>query len=98
MPSVPRNETRLAALDGPHSESPVCVPSAAAAKDDATATAEPPLDPIDDFDGSNAFHTCPDADGEKCPSVANSARLALPMMIAPASRSLATSQASLVGW
>ena len=98
MPSVPRRETRLAALDGPQSESPVCVPSAAAAKDDATATAEPPLEPIDDFDASNAFHTCPEAVDEKCPSLANSDRLALPMMIAPASRSLATIQASLVGW
>ena len=59
MPSVPRSDTREAALDGPHSESPVCVPSAAAAKLDATATADPPDEPIDDFDGSNAFHTCP---------------------------------------
>ena len=98
MPSVPRSDTRLAALDGPHSESPVCVPSAAAAKLEATATAEPPLEPIDDFDGSNAFHTWPLALGLKCPSVANSARLALPMMIAPDSRSLATSHASFLGW
>src|SRR3954470_10351743 len=97
MPSVPRSDTRLAALDGPHSESPVCVPSAAAAKLDAPAPAEPPLEPIELRDGSNAFHTCPKALGLKWPSLANSARLALPTMIAPASRSLATTHASLVG-
>ena len=98
MPSVPRSDTSEAALDGPHSESPVWVPSAAAAKLDATATADPPEEPIEDFDGSNAFQTWPDALGEKWPSVANSARLALPMMIAPASRSLATIHASFLGW
>src|SRR3954454_17278354 len=98
MPSVPRSDTRLAALEGPQSESPVWEPSAVAANDDATATAEPPEEPIELLDGSNAFQTCPNALELKCPSLANSDRLDLPMMIAPASRSLATSHASLVGW
>src|SRR2546428_604988 len=42
-PSVPRNVTRLAALDGPYSESPVCDPIAAAARLPANAPPEPPL-------------------------------------------------------
>ena len=97
MPSVPRRDTRLAALDGPQSESPVWVPSAAAAKLEATATAEPPLEPIGLRDGSKEFHTWPKALELKWPSFANSDRFALPMMSAPASRSLATSQESFVG-
>jgi hypothetical protein len=59
IPSVPRSETRLAALDGPHSESPVWLPIAAATMLVATATAEPPLEPIELREGSNAFQTCP---------------------------------------
>src|SRR5262249_34560153 len=60
-PSVPRRVTRLAALAGPYSESPVCDPRAAAAMLAATALAEPPLDPIADLEGLNTFHTCPQA-------------------------------------
>ena len=59
MPSVPRSDTRETALDGPHSESPVCVPKPAAAKEEATAVAVPPDEPIGDLDGSYAFHTWP---------------------------------------
>ena len=97
-PSVPRSETRLDALAGPHSESPVWVPSAAAAMLVATATAEPPLDPIELFDESNEFHTWPKALGLKWPSVVNSARLALPITIAPAARSWLSRYASDRGW
>src|SRR5262249_8737283 len=60
-PSVPRSVTRLAALDGPYSESPVREPLAAAARLAATALAEPPLDAIADFEGLNTFHTWPHA-------------------------------------
>jgi hypothetical protein len=63
-PSVPRSVTRLAALAGPYSESPVCDPSAAAAMLPATATADPPLDAIGDLDGLNTFHTWPNASFE----------------------------------
>jgi len=60
-PSVPRRVTRLAALDGPYRESPVCDPIATAAKHAANALAEPPLDAMADFDGLNTFHTWPHA-------------------------------------
>jgi hypothetical protein len=92
-PSVPRRETRLAALDGPQRESPVGVPSAAAAMLVATETAEPLLDPIEAFEGSKAFQTCPYALALWKPELANSERLALPMMIAPASFSRRTRNA-----
>src|SRR5262249_22523510 len=60
-PSVPRKVTRLAALAGPYSESPVCDPSAPAARLAATALAEPPLDAMAEREGLNTFHTWPQA-------------------------------------
>ncbi len=63
-PLVPRSVTRLAALAGPYSESPVCDPIAPAARLAANALAGPPLDAIDDFDRLNTFHTCPNASFE----------------------------------
>ena len=65
MPSVPRSEYRLAPEDGPHSESPVWLPMANDARLSAVATAEPPDEPIELLDGSNAFHTWPHAESEK---------------------------------
>src|SRR5436190_10308830 len=97
MPSVPRSEYRLAADDGPHSESPVWLPIENALKLSAVDTPEPPLEPIELFDGSNAFHTWPHALSEKCPEFAYSAIVDLPMMTAPASRMSLTCVASFVG-
>src|SRR3954453_15977366 len=93
-PSVPRSVTRLAALEGPYSESPVCDPMAPAARLAASALAEPPLDAIADFDGLNPFQTYPHASLEKLPFVAYSSRAAFPKIPAPDSRNFGTWKAS----
>ena len=70
---------------------------AAAAKLPATAAAEPPLDASGDFDGRCTFHTWPHASLDQWPNVAYSSNAVLPMITAPASRSLATWNASRAG-
>src|SRR3954453_3875375 len=59
MPSVPRRDTSDAPVDGAYSDTPVCVPMPKPASDGATPPAGPPLEPSEDFDGLNAFHTIP---------------------------------------
>ena len=50
-----------------------------------------------DFDGRCTFHTCPHASLDQWPNVAYSSSAVLPMITAPASRSLATWNASRAG-
>ena len=97
MPSVPRKVARPAPVDGAYSETPVCVPIANAAMLVATATAEPPEEPSDDFDGLKAFQTWPKLESLMLPELANCDRFALPIRTAPASRSLPTWKASSCG-
>ena len=63
---------------------PVSVPSAATAIPAATATAEPPLEPPGDREGSCGLRTGPNAESSLVVPYANSCRLVLPMTIAPA--------------
>ncbi|MNY30603.1 hypothetical protein D3C86_1647170 [compost metagenome] len=67
---------------------------AAAAKSAATDTADPPLEPKDVLDGYSAFHVCIQPLSLKLPLFANSEVFTLPIMTAPASRSLFTWKAS----
>ena len=61
------------------------------------ATAAPELDPPAERDGSKGLRTTPNAVSSVVVPNANSCRLVLPMMMAPASRSRRTTGASSVG-
>ena len=58
-PSVPRSVTSDAPDAGAYSESPVCEPSAPAARFAPSAVAEPPEEASADLDGMNAFQVWP---------------------------------------
>src|SRR5262245_29722290 len=74
------------AAAGMRIDPPVSVPSAARAIPVATATADPPLDPPGDRDVSSGCRTTPNAEFSLVVPKANSSRLVLPMITAPASR------------
>ncbi len=78
-------------------EPAVSVPSAMSTTPSATATAEPDEEPPEIRAGSQAFRTAPC--GLRVPDrpVANWSRLVLPMITAPAARSLATAVLSATG-
>ena len=86
-PKVGFRPTRPHAAAGMRIEPPVSVPSVASAMPAATLAAEPPLDPPGDRDGSSGLRAGPNAESSLVVPNANSCRLVLPMMTAPASRS-----------
>ena len=88
-PTVPQ------AADGMRIEPPVSVPTAPKHMPAASAAAEPPLEPPADRDSSSGFLTGPNAVSSLVVPNANSCRFVLPMMIAPASRRLVTTGASV---
>ena len=87
-PTVPH------AADGMRMEPPVSVPIEATDIPVTMATAEPPLDPPGERDGSCGLRTAPKAVSSLVVPNANSCRLVLPMSTAPASRSRAVTGAS----
>ena len=64
---------------------------------DATAVADPPLDPPGVRVGSHAFLVGPSAEFSVDDPIANSSRLVLPMTIAPAASRRVTTVASYGG-
>ena len=87
-PIVALSPTVPHAADGMRIDPPVSVPSAPKHMPAASAAAAPPLDPPADRDGSSGLRTGPKADSSLVVPNANSWRLVLPMMIAPAARRL----------
>ena len=69
---------------------PVSVPSEIGACPAHTATAEPPLEPPATLDVSQGFKAGPKAEFSLVEPIANSSKLVLPSMIAPASSNFDT--------
>src|SRR5690242_1440786 len=61
---------------------------------DATAAADPPLDPLVDSCGSHGLRAGPNSTGSHAGAIPNSGVLVLPSMTRPARRSLSTSSES----
>ena len=61
---------------------------------DATAAAEPPLDPLVDSCGSHGLRTGPNSTGSQAGAIPNSGVLVLPRMTRPARRRRTTSSES----
>ncbi len=80
--------------DGMRIEPPVSVPSAPKHMPAASAAADPPLEPPAERSGSSGWRTGPNADSSLVVPKANSCRLVLPTMIAPAARSCVIDAAS----
>ena len=93
-PIVALSPTVPHAAEGMRIEPPVSVPSAPKHMPAASAAAAPPLEPPADRDGSSGLRTGPKADSSLVVPNANSWRLVLPMMIAPAARRWPTAGAS----
>src|SRR5262249_59313078 len=81
-------------LPGSRTEPAVSVPSAAAHRPAATATAEPPLEPPGTCSGFHGLRTAPYSVLVHVPPYANSCRLVFPMMTAPACFSRRATHAS----
>src|SRR5260221_14314439 len=81
-----RSPTRLVAEEGDRMEPPVSDPVPAAAKFAATAAPVPPEDPPGGLVRAYGFFTCPPSELTEIPPLADSCRLALPRISAPASR------------
>src|SRR5918995_4384463 len=79
-------------------EPPVSDPKASAANPAATAAAEPPDDPPGTRLVSSGLRVGPNAEFSVLDPIANSSRLVLPMMTAPAASSLVTIVASYGGF
>src|SRR6185436_7643796 len=84
------NPTTPQAAAGIRMEPPVSVPMEAQLMPEATAAAEPPLDPPAERAMSCGLRTGPNADSSLVVPNANSCRLVLPTNTAPARRRLAT--------
>ena len=74
------------AAAGMRIEPPVSVPTVPSDMPVATATADPPLEPPGDRDGSCGLRTGPNPESSLVVPNANSCRLVLPTNTAPASR------------
>src|ERR1700733_2961906 len=96
-PRVGLIPTTLFAEDGERMEPPVSEPVPATARFAATAAPVPPEEPPGVLVRLDGFFTCPPSELTDMPPLANSCRLALPKIIAPASRSFITANASLPG-
>src|SRR5688572_26753220 len=77
---------------------PVSDPRATVADRDATAAADPPLDPPGVRSVAHGFRTGPYAEFSLDDPIANSSQLVLPTMTAPADSSLSTTVALYGGW
>jgi len=88
MPTTPQNAA------GWRTEPPVSVPRAAGTAPAATSAAEPPEEPPGTRARSRGWSTRPNAECSVEEPIANSSRLALPAMSAPAAFSLVTTVAS----
>ena len=93
-PGVGRIETTSQKLAGVRTEPPKSVPCARGAIPVATATAEPPEEPPDVNAASNGLRVGPHSRLVHTAPKPNSGVLVLPMMTAPACRSLATTSSS----
>ena len=93
-PGVGRIETTSQKLAGVRTEPPKSVPCASGAIPVATATAEPPEEPPDVNATSNGLRVGPHSRFVHTAPKPNSGVLVLPMMTAPACRSLATTSSS----
>ena len=81
-------------LAGCRTEPPVSEPSAAGTTPAATSAADPPEEPPGTRSGSSGWRTRPKAECSVDEPIANSSRLALAAMSAPASRSRVVTVAS----
>ena len=96
-PSVPRSPTRLLCIDGIRMDPQVSLPMPAAEKLAAMAAPVPPLEPPGFRDVSYGFRVCPPSELTVVIPRANSWRLVLPRITAPASRNRRTWKASSGG-
>src|SRR4030088_2825809 len=85
-PRVGGSPTKLVAEAGERMEPPVSEPVPAAAKFGATAAPVPPEDPPGVLVRSYGFFTCPPRELTEMPPLANSCKLDLPRISAPAWR------------
>src|SRR5580698_8548277 len=93
-PYVGSTPTTPQKLAGCRIDPPVSEPSVATARLEATAAAEPPLDPPGTRSVSTGLRTGPYAEFSFDDPMANSSQLSLPRSTAPAASSLATTVAS----
>ena len=91
MPTTLQNDAGL------RSDPPVSLPSAIGTMHVASATAAPPLDPPQVFDGSYGLRVAPNTRLNVCEPAPNSGVFVLPIVIAPAARMRWTMSASSVG-
>ncbi len=91
MPTTLQNDAGL------RNEPPVSLPSAIGTMHVASATAAPPLDPPQVFDGSYGLRVAPNTRLNVCDPAPNSGVFVLPIVIAPAARMRSTTSESSVG-